>query len=86
MKTTLRLMVFASIVLASYPAHAGGVYEIHIIGYYNYSFVAGSTLFTSQLDQSPNNLSTLFQSSTPADGTTLSLWNPATQTFNAAST
>ena len=84
MKTITRLLAFVFIILFTHLAQA------NVVGYYNYTFAAGDTLFTSQLDNSPNDLNTLFTGSTPgyipANGTTISLWNPTTDAFNTAST
>jgi hypothetical protein len=85
MKNLIRLLAFIIIVLSTCPAHAT-VVSLNVVGYYNYVFGAGNTLFASQLDDSPNDLATLFLSSTPANGTTISLWDPTTETFNTAST
>jgi hypothetical protein len=80
MKTIIRLLAFVSVVLFTHPALS------NVVGYYNYVFSAGNTLFTSQLDNTPNTLTTLFSSSITPNGTTISLWDPTTQTFNTAST
>ena len=82
MKPLIRLMALVSVVLSAHPAHA-------VVGYYYYVFSAGSTLFCSQLDNSPNTLSTLFAStslSTIPNGTTISLWDSATLGFSTGST
>ena len=87
MKTIIRLWAFAIIILSTCPAHAQ-VFSSDVVGYYNYIFGAGNTLFTSQLDNSPNNdLTALFSTAYPGipNGTTISLWDPTAETFNTAS-
>ena len=79
MNTVIRFLAVACIALSTHRAHAA-------FGYINYSFSSGSTLFTSQLDSPPNNLTTLFSGATIPDGTTISLWDPATLGFNLGST
>lgn len=79
MKAIIRLLAFVFIFLIAHPACA------NIVGYINYTFVPGNTFFTSQLDNSPNDLATLF-GNTPIEGTTISLWDATTHTFNTAST
>jgi len=83
MKNYLRLLAMVVIVVATRPAQA-------VVGYYNYIFGPGSTLFTSQLDNSPNDLNTLFigggSGYTPTAGTTISLWNPVTLSYTLGST
>jgi hypothetical protein len=79
MKTIIRLLAFVSIFLITRPAWAD------IVGYINYTFASGNTLFTSQLDNSPNDLAILF-GTTPTEGTTISLWDATTHTFNTATT
>jgi hypothetical protein len=69
-------------------AFAQGVYSTNIFGYYNYAFMAGSNLFNNGLQQTYSNaLSQIFSWPTQQpDGTTVSLWNPATLTFDSTST
>jgi hypothetical protein len=84
MNTIIRLLAVVFIVLITRPAHA------NIVGYYNYVFSSGDTLFTSQFDNSPNVLTNLFKPSsvfgTISDGTSISVWNSTTETFSTAST
>ena len=70
------------------------VYQIGIFGYVNVPFVAGSNLISNPLLAKSNKLSDLFnpnlsvfdpEYNTP-EGTTISLWNPATSSFATNST
>ena len=55
-------------------------------GYVNTAFSVGDNLFVNPLQASPNNtLTTLFQYSTIPNGTTISLWNPASSAFDTTS-
>jgi hypothetical protein len=65
-----------------------------IIGYVPSYFLTGSNLFNNSLQGLSNNLSYLFQpiittsgvSPSPQEGTTVSLWNPVTSSFDISST
>ena len=65
--------------------------QLNIVGYVNYNFVTGSNLFNNPLysygpsELYDNTLSNIF-GPTPPNGTTVSLWNPVTTTFDATST
>jgi len=54
------------------------------VGYYNYAFQPGNNWFGNQLNNTPNDLDTLI-SSAPT-GTTVSLWNPTSDSFGQTST
>jgi PEP-CTERM motif len=80
MKMTIRWLTVLSVFICTLIAHA------NVVGYYNYIFAPGGTLFTSQLDNPPNDLDTLFAGNGHiADGTTISLWNSGAQNFSTAS-
>jgi len=55
------------------------------VGYVNTPFAPGDRLFVNPLQNSPNTLSNLFGGNVP-NGTTVSLWNATTLSFDPAST
>jgi hypothetical protein len=57
-----------------------------IVGYFNTAFTIGDTLFNNTLDNGTNTLSTLFSRVAISNGTTVSLWNAATSSFDTTST
>lgn len=80
MKTMLRLLIAALVVLTVHPTHA-------IVGYVNRTFGIGDSLFANPLTASPNNtLSSLFSPSVVPYGTQISLWNSTTGMFDTTST
>jgi hypothetical protein len=81
MRNLLRLSAIVFLLLAWHPTATGAV------GYVNRTMYAGDNLFENPLVASPdNNLSTLFSLGAPVpDGTTVSLWNPTTRSFDITS-
>lgn len=55
-------------------------------GYVNYSCVAGNNLFSPALLSGSSTLSLIFGNSPTPEGTIVSLWNPATLSFDTTST
>jgi hypothetical protein len=81
----------ASLLLLVTARTSAGTYSNNIVGYFNCNFMAGSNLFNNPLQAQSNNISFLFPRypnsayDTP-EGTTISLWNPTTASFDATST
>jgi hypothetical protein len=68
-------------------ADADPVYSQNVVGYANVPFLPGYNLFSNPLDNGGSNtLSALFGSGVVADGTSVSLWNSTTRTFDTTST
>jgi hypothetical protein len=61
------------------------VYSLNVVGYVNKPFVAGNTLFANPLSAATNNLGGIFNAAIP-NGTTVSLWNAATLSYDVTST
>ena len=80
MKFSNTVLTVISIAVCA-PCALGGT----VVGYVNHTFDVGGNLFTNPLQDSSNTLSTLF-SSPPPDGTSISLWNSTTSTFDTTST
>jgi hypothetical protein len=58
-----------------------------VVGYVNRSFSVGDNLFGNPLGASPNNnLGSIFDPANVPDGAAVSLWNPATLSFDTTST
>ena len=57
--------------------------QIYPVGYFNSTFTSGYNLFCNPLNTASNYLSSLFYD--PPDGTTISLWNSATRSFDLSS-
>jgi hypothetical protein len=58
---------------------------LNIVGYVNEIFTSGNTLFSNPLQAPTNNLSSLFGVITP-NGSTVSLWNSTTMSYDTVST
>lgn len=81
MKTPLpRLFFIATLLIA--PV----VQSYAVVGYVNRAFNPGANLFANPLTAGDNSLSNLFVAAPVPDGTTVSLWNPATSSFDTTST
>jgi len=79
MKSLSRLFAIVAIV---YLGQSASIFA----GYVNTVFAPGPTLFSNPLDTGlANDLDTLFPVSTVPVGTTISLWNPNTRTFDNSS-
>lgn len=79
MKAFARLLCGALCFLTAQVSHA-------VVGFVNFDFAPGDTLFANPLDGAfGNQLSALFPS-TLANGTTVSLWDSTTASYNAVST
>ena len=63
----------------------GSVNVQAIVGYVNVPFGSGSTLFANPLQTTSNTLTNLFAGGVP-NGTTVSLWNPTTLSYDTTST
>jgi hypothetical protein len=66
-------------------------YSTNLVGYCNGVFMTGSNLFVNPFQLGSNALSQVFSSictpwPPPPDGTTVSLWNPTTLSFDSTST
>lgn len=85
MKT--KLYDLAVIVSLSFLAETASsqVFGNNIVGYVNFAFNSGDTLFENPLLNTPDTLTNLFNQSIP-NGTTISLWNSRTSTFDTTST
>jgi len=80
MKAQIRFLFAALVLLFAHPTFAA-------VGYVNHGFGSGPSLFSNPLLASPDNtLGSLFSPSVVPDGTTISLWNPATLSFDTSST
>ena len=88
MKTSLsKLVVMLVCLLVSIVNSPAPVYSSNVVGYVNFIFNTGSNLFGVPLQEPTNTLSGSFSAVfTPPDGTTVSLWNPDTLTFDTSST
>ncbi len=75
----LAILLWLSLAVESVPAQ---IYSQNIIGYVNTVFWTGDTLFNNPLEASPDTLDNLFDPLNIPNGTTVSLWNPATATFD----
>jgi hypothetical protein len=62
------------------------VYSSNVVGYVNTPFGVGDTLFSNPMQSANNNLSALFSALLVPNGTTVSLWNPVTSTYDTSST
>lgn len=82
MKHIIRLLVAIFII---HSARAQ-VYSQYVVGYVNRTFVSGNNLFCNPLEANANILSVLFDPAALPVGTTISLWNPSTATFDTTST
>ena len=79
MKTSTQLAIISLTLLAAQQVHAWP-------GQSTLTFYAGDNLFVSPYLPSPNqNLSSVFVTQ-PPEGTTVSLWNPTSNTFDVTST
>jgi MYXO-CTERM domain-containing protein len=86
MKTILLRLSLAISLLAA-PIVGSAQHSLNVVGYVNRPFSIGANLFGNPLNASPNNyLSTLFQPGVVPDGAVVSLWNPATLSFDTTST
>ena len=87
MKLLFRLLIA---LLASVTLHnaygQSNVYSLNVVGYVNRTFGIGNSLFANPLNASLNTLSSLFSPSTVPNGTSISLWNSTTRTFDITST
>jgi hypothetical protein len=78
------LAVVALFLAMALPAQAQ-VYSENVIGFISYPFSPGENLFANPLQQqNGDTLSEIF-TEPPPDGTTISLWNPATASFSTGS-
>ena len=59
--------------------------QTNLTGYVNSTFTSGYNLFCNPLNTASNYLSFLFEFDNPPDGTTISLWNSATRSFDPSS-
>lgn len=84
-KTCLRSLAIALGILLA-PTVRADVYSANVVGYVNHLFSPGNNLFENPLVATNNNLSTIFSSAVVPNGTTISLWNPNTLTFDVTST
>ena len=87
MKRTFILILTASALVAQLNLNAQ-VYSENIVGYVHVTFNAGVNLFGNPLDNAPNTLSmVLVNQGTEIipNGTAVSLWNPATDSFGPSS-
>jgi hypothetical protein len=75
----------ARLSLAVFTLAACSTQSFAVVGYVNTIFAPGDKLFSNPLQNSPNTLSTLFLPSTP-NGSTVSLWNSATMSYDTVST
>jgi hypothetical protein len=80
MKTQIRLLIAALTIISAQAQ----IYPPNVVGYVNRAFGAGDSLFANPLDAPPNTLSTIFAG--VPNLTMVSLWNPATLTFDTTST
>ncbi|MCX6913517.1 MAG: PEP-CTERM sorting domain-containing protein [Verrucomicrobia bacterium] len=84
MKTSLRSLAIAAILLAAGPLQTRAT-----VGYFNYTFLPGDNLFQVGVVSTPSDLNTLFSATflNPLpDGTSVSLWNATTRTYDLTST
>ena len=85
MKSYIRSLAFALGLLIA-PLVQADVYSVNVVGYVNHTFAPGDNLFVNPLVASTDNsLSSIFSSVIP-DGTTVSLWNASTLSFDVTST
>ena len=79
MKTTIPLLAVSVLFLSVHTAPAP------IVGYVNSHFKPGDNLFNNPLDDGVDTLTSLFYYNIP-NGTTISLWNSTTSSFDTTST
>lgn len=83
----IRILAPAALFLSVQFSNAQPVYSQNIVGNMNAVFLPGNTLFANPLSADPSDhLSVLFQGGSTPNGTTVSLWNPTTLTFDTTST
>lgn len=84
MKTRISLfLVVVSILSAQAQSN---IFSVNVVGYVNHIFGPGDSLFSNPLVAPTNNtLVNLFSPSVVPDGTTISLWNPSTLSFDTTS-
>jgi hypothetical protein len=81
MKTPLsRFLLAGALLLSPLPS------TFAVVGYVNHTFTAGDNLFANPLHAGNNTISNLFIAASVPNGTTISLWNPATSSFDTTST
>jgi hypothetical protein len=89
-RSLLRLAALVFFLVAGMGNASAQVHGPYIYGYWRCVFMTGSNLFNNPCQSGSNALSQLFPNSpysgaTP-EGTTVSLWNPATSSFASTST
>ncbi|MFO1513523.1 MAG: hypothetical protein U1F83_11500 [Verrucomicrobiota bacterium] len=85
MKASLTLLVVAFAILSAQAQ--SNIFSINVVGYVNHGFASGISLFSNPLEGSTNNnLGSLFSAAVVPNGTTISLWNPTTLSFDSTST
>jgi hypothetical protein len=79
----LEVLLFLSLAAGEVSAQ---IYNPKVIGYYTTAFAPGNNLFDNQLEDDPDTLSTLFFQAPVPNGTTISLWNSTTSSYDTKST
>src|SRR5271163_4145143 len=80
--------ILPAILLASQASVNAQVYSQNLVGYANITFNAGVNLFGNPLDSAPNDLDSIINDDGTEiipNGTTVSLWNPTTDSFGPGS-
>ncbi len=82
----MKRLPFLCCVFLGVIAEPGIAQVTNVIGYYNRPFDAGDNLFENALSaEADDHLSTLFARLATPEHTTISLWNPASQSFDTTS-
>ena len=81
-RKTLKLVAMIACLASSNFNLPAQIYNQGIVGYYNQVFIAGDNLFAISLLTSSNLSGIFHRAKTLPDGTTVSLWNPTSSTFN----
>ena len=79
---TTRIVVAFVLAVFALLSHSQSVLgQVEVVGYINSVYYPGTNLIANAVDNGTNDLATLFWQ--PPDGTTVSFWDPATQTFDS---
>jgi len=81
MNTLVYRLLFALTLTTLLPLRSAAV-----VGYYPYQFYAGDNLFQNNLQNIPNDLTTMFSPTTTPNGSRVSLWSAATLSYDTSST
>jgi hypothetical protein len=84
LRALLALITVGVAFASTHLAQAQNTYSLNIVGYVNTIFRPGENLFGNPLDKGTNTLSSLFFA--PPSGTTVSLWDSGSMTYNQSST